>query len=64
MNVSIAWRKSSRSANESNCVEVALDDTLARLRDSKNPDGDRLVLSRVAFANLIAALKSADLHLR
>ena len=32
-----SWRKSSRSQNDQNCVEVR--GTLDRLRDSKNPTG-------------------------
>jgi hypothetical protein len=34
------WRKSSRSQNGSNCVEVH--GTLRRIRDSKNPAGPAL----------------------
>ncbi|MFL6141961.1 MAG: DUF397 domain-containing protein [Labedaea sp.] len=36
----LAFKKSSRSGGESNCVEVAR--TLRRLRDSKNPYGPQL----------------------
>jgi hypothetical protein len=42
------WRKSSRSNQETNCVELA--HTLDRVRDSKNPDGP------VLTANLDALL--------
>jgi hypothetical protein len=37
------WRKSSYSANEGDCVEVAmLPDSSRAIRDSKNPDGPTL----------------------
>jgi Domain of unknown function (DUF397) len=42
------WRKSTRSANSANCVELAGD--LDALRDSKNPTGP------ILRANLVALL--------
>ena len=44
------WRKSSYSGTQTNCVELA--DTLAHVRDSKNPDGPVL-----SVANLRASLR-------
>lgn len=53
------WRKSSRSGSNSNCVELR-HDGLA-VRDSKNPDGPRLVLgSPAAVAALISWIKKTD----
>jgi hypothetical protein len=53
-----AWRKSSFSAQETDCVEARRD--LAALRDSKNPAGGVL---RAPLAGLLSAVK-ADLIAR
>lgn len=47
------WRKSSRSNNGSDCVEVAA--ALDRVRDSKNPAGPVL---RADVAALVAVAKN------
>ncbi|TYB42910.1 DUF397 domain-containing protein [Actinomadura chibensis] len=53
-----AWRKSSRSSgNGGACVELARLPQSIAIRDSKNPDGPRLLLGRDAFTALIATLK-------
>ena len=39
MNVPETWRKSTRSQNTTDCVEVS---NLGAVRDSKNPDGPTL----------------------
>jgi Domain of unknown function (DUF397) len=46
------WRKSTRSASQSNCVEVA---AYGAVRDSKNPDGPVL---RVDLSVFLPAMKS------
>lgn len=53
------WRKSSHSGTQggSECVEVGrLPQTIA-FRDSKNPDGPKLIVGRDEFAALLATLK-------
>lgn len=46
------WRKStfSESHGNSDCVEVGWADDSAAVRDSKNPDGQMLVVSRFGWA--------------
>lgn len=47
----VAWRKSSHSAQETDCVELAW---VGALRDSKNPHGPTLA---VDIASLLSAAK-------
>lgn len=49
------WRKSSKSAQETDCIELAW---VGAVRDSKNPDGPRL---EVDLGGLLSAVKSGDL---
>ncbi|MBE1533677.1 DUF397 domain-containing protein [Actinomadura algeriensis] len=53
------WRKGSRSAEHGgDCVEVAsVLDTVA-VRDSKDPDGPKLIVSREDFQRFAATLKT------
>jgi len=55
MTVPARWRKSSRSAAEANCVELAPD---GRIRDSKNPAGPVLSLD---LSGLLSAVKAGSL---
>ncbi|MFB4301631.1 DUF397 domain-containing protein [Actinomadura sp. NTSP31] len=53
------WRKASRSTAEGdNCVEVADGTGVVAVRDSKDPDGPMLVLSRNQFRHLTDTLKN------
>lgn len=48
-----AWRKSARSAQGENCVEVAAVPGVIAVRDSKNPDGPALVFTRTEWRRFI-----------
>ncbi|WP_083753892.1 DUF397 domain-containing protein [Actinosynnema sp. ALI-1.44] len=50
------WRKSSFSAEETDCVEVA--GTLTAVRDSKNPS----IELDVPLAPLLAAIRGGGIH--
>jgi hypothetical protein len=54
------WRKSSRSGdNGGNCVEVARNlPRIVAVRDSKNPDGPVLIVSKDEWASFIARLRA------
>jgi len=61
----INWRKSSYTGggNDDACVEVAGQAREVWVRDSKNPDGDRLELRREPFAGLVKRVKRGELGL-
>lgn len=52
----IRWRKSTRS-DQSNCVEIALSDGGVLVRDSKDPAGVRLQLSRTEWLAFVRAVR-------
>lgn len=57
------WRKSSRSNNGGECVEVA--DNLpgvVGLRDSKDPTGPVLAVARSAWAAFVAGVRGETLR--
>lgn len=56
----LSWRRSSHSDNlGGNCVELAAKPEGVGVRDSKDPDGPRLVLGLEAFRALLAGIKAS-----
>jgi Domain of unknown function (DUF397) len=53
------WRASSYSGTAGNCVEVATNlPGMVAVRDSKDPDGPRLVVSPTAWRAFVRSLKT------
>ncbi|GAA2724748.1 DUF397 domain-containing protein [Actinocorallia aurantiaca] len=53
-----AWRKSSHSgASGDNCVEISGSPTAIAVRDSKDPEGPKLVFGRAAFSVFARGLR-------
>ncbi|MDA3629320.1 DUF397 domain-containing protein [Saccharopolyspora sp. WRP15-2] len=52
-----SWRKSSRSASNTHCVEVALLTDVVGVRDTKDRDGGTLVFTPGQWASFTAGLK-------
>ena len=53
------WRKSSYSGNSGNCVEVATNlPDLVAIRDSKDSDGSRLLVSAASWRVFVRDLKA------
>jgi Domain of unknown function (DUF397) len=48
-----SWRKSSRSAAATNCIEVAMGEKTIGVRDSRNPDKGILIFSPHQWKRLI-----------
>ena len=55
------WRKSTKSGDGAgSCVEVAFTDDAVAIRDSKNPNGPVLVVSKDAWREFLSAVKDSD----
>jgi hypothetical protein len=54
----LMWRKSSRSGNGGECVELACAPEQRLVRDSKNPDGPRLKFPPGAVARMLESLRN------
>lgn len=54
---SVQWRKSSRSSDKANCVEVGLGGPVVGVRDTKDRDGGTLTFSVEQWANFIQSLR-------
>ncbi|MFC3994861.1 DUF397 domain-containing protein [Nocardiopsis sediminis] len=56
----IAWRKSSYSASQSNCVEVACGAAASAIRDTKHRDLATLAFPSPEWSAFIEAVKTGD----
>lgn len=52
-----AWRKSSRSVGDGDCIEIAVVDSCVLVRDSKNQNGPVLIMKIALWEALIKAIK-------
>lgn len=60
----VKWRKASRSGtNGENCVELARMPDAVVARDSKDPDGSKLVFGATAFGAFARRVKAGELDL-
>ncbi len=58
------WRKSKRSNNGGNCVEVATNlPGMIAVRDSKNTDGPALIFSPAEWAAFLAGVQDGEFSL-
>ncbi|MFA1541968.1 DUF397 domain-containing protein [Actinomadura monticuli] len=57
------WRKSSKSDKTDACVEVADMSAAVAVRDSKDPDGPKLVFGSAAWEAFASQVKSGTLDL-
>jgi hypothetical protein len=55
-----AWRKSSYSNANGNCVEVATSDALVGVRDSKDPTGPVLAFSPEEWSAFLADVRRGE----
>ncbi len=55
-----AWRRSTYSANEVNCVEFAEGQDVHAVRDSKDPKGPALTCSRAQWSAFTAGVRAGE----
>jgi len=57
------WRKSTRTQQSGQCVEIAAMDQVIGVRDSKDPAGPVLVFTRQAFAAFLRGAARGEFEL-
>jgi Domain of unknown function (DUF397) len=58
-----AWRKSSASSSNANCVEVRGQEDAVDVRDSKHPDGPVLSFAAGEWAAFVTSVKLGEFDL-
>lgn len=56
------WRKSSYSGTQTNCVEIASVGMAIAARDSKDPDGPKMIISRAQWRDFVDGVKRGRTH--
>lgn len=59
----VTWRKSSRSADQGNCVELAGLSGRVAVRDSKNPDQAAILVPRNRWSTFARTIRKGELAL-
>lgn len=54
------WRKSSRSVDEGNCIEVTALNTNYAVRDSKHPTGPTLRFTTAAWSAFTTGIRAGE----
>lgn len=57
------WRKSTYSGGNGSCVEIANLDTAAAVRDSKDPNGPKLIFTAGEWRSFVDGIKAGNLGL-
>ncbi|KAA2255469.1 DUF397 domain-containing protein [Solihabitans fulvus] len=52
------WRKSSRSSNQTTCVELSVSVELTSIRDTKNRNGGTLAFADMPYQVFLNAIKA------
>lgn len=61
---SAKWFKSTESSNDGSCVEVAFVDSLIAVRDSKNPEGPKLIFTKKEWRAFLSGAKASEFDLK